>query len=671
MDLRTKVTNYVSRVLLALSKVSLLDGAVSRMQVTGHPEPIDIGGNDELHTLSVNAVAMVTALESARSEVEARVEEATADLRRALEDLRAETASREAAERERQASESKYRVLIDNLQDVVLTLAADGHIGYASPSAGRVFGLEPELLVGMPIDTVLEHESARHLRHALARGLTIGATPLALEAVTAEGNSLDIEVALMPLADTSGEIQAIVRDVTARKRHESELLHIASHDFLTGMLNRRRFEEELQREIAHAERRDGSGAVLWLDLDDFKDVNDTLGHHAGDELLIAIGGRLAQVARAESIVARIGGDEFAILLPGADRAEAEGAAERLITEIGQVSVEIEGRVTRSTASVGVVAYPEHGMEVEDLLARADMAMYRAKELGRARYQVFDETEGWQAHIEDGQVWAEMLQGALAEGNLQVFAQPITSMAGAGIVRYELLVRMSDLDGGPIPPARFLPVAERTGLIVDVDLWMLSEAIRILEASPHHRFGLSVNASPRTIRDERFLRELTRQVEASSIDPGRLTIEITETAILIDVAKVKDTLWRIRQLGCRVALDDFGSGFTSFLHLKQLPIDDIKIDGSFVLGMRENENDRHLVRAMVEMSRGLNMTTTAEFVESAESLVALELLGVDMVQGYAIGRPSSAWEMLTASDLLTLEVPVQMPMQMPTHMPASA
>jgi diguanylate cyclase (GGDEF)-like protein/PAS domain S-box-containing protein len=604
---------------IVIGRVATLDEVVGRIRDTGRLEPLDVGGDDELGTLSTNVALMVEALDESRREIEAA----------------------------KNASDSKYRLLIDNLAEAVFVLDRGGVIQYVSPGIRSILGYEPEALVGREMRSLLNTESGDLLSGRLGRGLTAAGTQLALQVRTHEDILLEAEVILTPLDDPSGDVQGILRDVTARRRYESELLHIASHDFLTGLCNRRRFEEELGRELARARRHGSCGAVLWLDLDNFKDVNDMLGHKAGDDMLVRVASQLASTTRGESLLARLGGDEFAILLPGADGAEAEGAAARVLKEVHGVAMQVEGKVARASASLGVVLYPEHGNQVEELLSRADIAMYRAKETGRSRYKVFEMSERWRDEIEDRRTWIELVELALAQDGLIVHAQPISDMQTGRIVSYELLVRMADLDGGIIPPDRFLPVAERVGLIVDIDLWVLRQAVQILSADPNAPFRLNVNVSTRTLNDPRFLEELDTLVLESGVDTSRLVIEITETAILVDVAGVQDTLRHIKRLGCRIALDDFGSGFTSFLHLKQLPVDDIKIDGSFVQNICDNPNDQHLVRAMVEMARGLDVRTTAEFVESSESLDLLRSFGVEMAQGYHIARPGPAQMMIDA------------------------
>ncbi len=637
---------------LLLDRVFMLNAQVERIRQSGSVEHVMVPGSDELSTLGENVDQMVQALDESRrelqrahDELEVRVEERTADLSQAIAELEEQIAGRRAAEDGRAASDERYRLLIDNLTDTVFTLDRDGCITYVSPGVEWAFGYLTEDLVGKSIAALLTLPSASTVARQLERGLSKDGTVLGLDAVAADGRELDVEMVLTPLDVELGSAQGIIRDVTARRRYEDELLHMASHDFLTGLANRRRFEEELGRVLATAQRHDTEGAVLWIDLDNFKDVNDTLGHHAGDDLLMDIARTLRSAVRAESLLSRLGGDEFAVLLPLATREEAQGAADRLLDEISNVHVFFEGRVIRASGSMGIVMFPSDGLDVGELLARADMAMYRAKQLGRARSVFFTRDDEWHDEIEDRRAWTEQIELAVSENGLAAFAQPIVGLGDGLTGCFELLVRMLDIDGGYIPPDRFIGIAERTGLIVDIDLWMLREAVRLLVEFDDQCISLNVNVSARTLGDSRFVAEVARLIEESGVSAERLGIEITETAIIVDVASVQDVLRELKRIGCRVLLDDFGSGFTSFLHLKQLPVDTLKIDGSFVQRLHENPNDQHLVRAMVEMARGLGMGTTAEFVETGEAAELLREFGVETIQGFHVGRPGVAREII--------------------------
>jgi diguanylate cyclase (GGDEF)-like protein/PAS domain S-box-containing protein len=597
---------------------------------------------------------MVEALEESRqSLVEVRdyleetVEERTAELRAAVLQLEEEVEQRVIAEKALTASERQHRALVENLVDVLLIIDMDGLITYANPATKVALGYLPKEIIGKHIADVLTSDSAEEISRTLDRGRSEGTfSELEISVLGAEGAQLIMECCVTDL-EQNGEMQVILRDVTLRKGYEDELIYLAGHDHLTGLFNRRRFEEELERALAEARRRDTHGALLWFDLDEFKEVNDILGHHVGDEMLVQIAHSLEREVREESILSRLGGDEFAVLLPVADAVEARHAADRILAEIARTVFDTGDRTIRMTASLGIVLYPEHGSTVDELLSHADIAMYRAKETGRSRWTVYSPTEDWHDEVEHRATWANRIQNALDSDGLVAFAQPIHDLATDEITLFELLVRMKDEDGSIIPPDRFLSAAERVGLIRDIDVWMLRYAIGLLKKYEDDNLYLNVNVSPRSLADGVYLDTAREELIDAGIQPKRLGLEITETAIVSDMGRVNDAVRVIQQIGCRLVLDDFGSGFSSFFYLKQMALDSIKIDGSYVRHLCQSSQDQHLVRAIVEMARGLGMLTTAEFVESEDIMDQLRTLGVDHAQGYAIGRPSEASELIAA------------------------
>jgi diguanylate cyclase (GGDEF)-like protein len=397
--------------------------------------------------------------------------------------------------------------------------------------------------------------------------------------------------------------------------------------------------------MGHASRTGRSGALLWLDIDFFKEINDSLGHQAGDQVLVGIAAAATRCLRADSFIARLGGDEFAVLLPDTDRAQAEECAERLTLAIREASSLFEGRSLRVTSSVGVVLYPDHGATVEELLARADLAMYRAKEDGRNRYVVYEATEGWHDEQRVRFNWSTQIETALRDDLFIVYAQPVLNIADDSIDRHELLIRMEGEDGSILPPASFLHVAERTGLIHQIDRWMVRRAIDLIsmKAGRDASFRLDVNLSGRAFSDTELLATIESELIRTGIAPASFGVEITETAAVSDMGKARAFITRLRALGCRVSLDDFGSGFSSFYYLKNLPIDCLKIDGSFIQNMTLNLQDQHVVKAMVELAEGFGITSTAEFVEDGATLEMLKAFGVTYAQGFHISRPMPVGE----------------------------
>ena len=440
-------------------------------------------------------------------------------------------------------------------------------------------------------------------------------------------------------------VQWIVRDVTDRKRVERELVHLANRDHLTGLYNRRSFEEELDNQVERVNRSGGHGAVLWFDLDNFKDINDSLGHGAGDEVLAGLANSLKEQLRAGSMLARIGGDEFAVLLPVATEADAVGCAQRLVDDIGECALRLDGRSVRVTASVGVVVFPDHASTAGEILSRADLAMYRAKEAGSGQYCVYRPDEHWHSEVQARFDSSEQIEEALRSDRFVVYVQPVLDLASGEIDRHELLIRMEDAHGSLILPGEFLPVAERTGQIAAIDRWMVRRAIDLISmrTGPTEPCRLDVNLSGRAFDDAGLLPLIESELIRTGIDPALFGVEITETAAVSNIGRAREFIETLKALGCRVALDDFGSGFSSFYYLRNLPVDCLKIDGTFVQNLCTSREDQHVVRAIVELAAGFGINSTAEFVEDGMTLELLRRYGVTYAQGYHVAHPHPSWD----------------------------
>ena len=441
--------------------------------------------------------------------------------------------------------------------------------------------------------------------------------------------------------------EGILTDISHIKRQEEQLLHLATHDPLTGLHNRREFNAILDRHLTRAKRYGGEGAVLWMDLDGFKEINDGLGHKVGDELLASLAHRMKSTIRESDVLARLGGDEFAILYPNVDSTRAQIAATRLLEAIRQHTANIQGQAIRTTASMGIVLFPAHGMHATELLMQADMAMYRAKEQGRNRFCVYSPEQQALEAPEQRIDWLRLVREALETDGFVLYAQPILDLRTDEIVRYEILLRLLDRDGGIIPPGAFLDIAEQFGLSGDIDRWVLQKATDLLSNAAIREKGISfaINLSPRTMTDKEFLDVITRMPALDVIGPVRLVMEITETAAIYNIHVAKDFLRTLRGRGYEFALDDFGMGFSSFYQLKNLDVDYLKIDGSFIRNLSHDPVDKHLVLAMVHLARSLGKQTIAEFVEDGEILGMLREIGVDCAQGFHIGRPRPLDEIL--------------------------
>ena len=515
-------------------------------------------------------------------------------------------------------------------------------------------------LLGMG-DAAISHPEDTQQMLELVQRLTAGE----IDAIQEETRLLDaageiVWIALSTSVIRDGEGRALYRlaqmqDITERKRFEGQLQHLADHDPVTALFNRRRFEEELRRELAAAQRYGTGGAVLALDLDNFKYVNDTLGHSAGDELIASVAEILGGRLRRTDIVARLGGDEFAVVLPHVDEAEAVRVAGELLEAIrGDAVVTTAKGSRRATASIGIALFPDRAdhRDGEELLIEADIAMYDAKEAGRDQACVYDAGSSRQQSLEARMTWSEQILEALREDRFTLYAQPIVPLQGAAADRYELLVRMLDRDGDIIPPGAFLPVAERFDLVQQIDRWVVREAIELLAS--HERRGhdviFEVNLSAKSLGEGDLLDVIACLLESTGVDPSRLVFEVTETAAIINVDRAKQFARRLNELGCGFALDDFGAGFASFYYLKHLPFDYLKIDGEFVESLSDSTANQLVVQAVVAIARGLGKQTIAEYVGDDETLELLRAYGVDHAQGFHLGRPVPVAEIASVGAL---------------------
>lgn len=430
--------------------------------------------------------------------------------------------------------------------------------------------------------------------------------------------------------------QRMARLHQEREAAQNELRWLADHDSLTALLNRRRFNHQLAQAIEQASRDGTQGALLFIDLDNFKDVNDTSGHQAGDRLLKRIGKKIAAAVGPHGQVGRFGGDEFAVLLIGIERDDPIALCECLLSQISTTQLRAGAHRHQVSASIGIALFPDHGQDTQALMANADLAMYQAKSLQRGRWHLYSDADKARAQANARVLWNREIVEALHEGRLQLYYQPILALPERRVWRAEALLRMHLADGRLANPAEFIPVAERTGLINAIDRWVIAEAIRLLAAQPH--LALAVNLSAKALADASLDAELMRLLENAAVDPQRLTLEITETVAIDNMYGAVARMNSIRALGCRFALDDFGSGFASYAYLKQLPVTDVKIDGSFIRDLDGNAEDRIFVKSVADMAHAMGKKVIAEFVESEAILQVLEELRIDFAQGYHIGRP---------------------------------
>jgi diguanylate cyclase (GGDEF)-like protein/PAS domain S-box-containing protein len=559
-------------------------------------------------------------------------------------------AERERAERALARAEERLRTAFAEAPIGMAVVSPEGRFLQVNKALARITGYETWELLTLPFAGELTHPEDRRSDERARAAMLAGEMrnyDVEKRYLHAAGHTVWVAVHTTLIRDGDGRpayFLAQIEDVTDRRRYESELQHMADHDPLTGLLNRRAYERRLEEHLARGERYGHAGAVMVLDLDDFKEVNDTLGHSAGDELIVRVANALATRLRESDTLARLGGDEFAILTPTGERAEAEHLADSLLQVVRREHAARGpgGRERPITASIGVA--PLEGVEhlsAEEALINADLAMYDAKEAGRDRSETYGGAGRGQAHIEARLEWAERIRAALDEDRLVLHAQPVVETATGRTTQHELLVRMVDAHGDLIPPGSFLPIAERFGLIREIDRWVVTRAIRML--GEHREEGrhptVEINLSAHSLGDAQLAVHIGRELRAAGAAATQLIFEVTETAAIGNIAAARTFAERLGELGCRFALDDFGAGFGSFYYLKHLPFDFIKIDGEFVRNCAADPTDRLVIGAVVELARGMGKRTIAEFVGDEQTLTILTELGVDYVQGFHLGPPA--------------------------------
>ncbi|MDP9457558.1 MAG: EAL domain-containing protein [Actinomycetota bacterium] len=573
-----------------------------------------------------------------------------ADLLTVLARLVATQIERQRVEEEVRRSEERFRSLVQNASDLITILEADGTVLYESPAIEAMLGYGPEELVGKNALGLIHPEDAPRVLRAFARLFEErGANPyVEYRFRHADGSWRHLESSGVNLLEepSVGGIVVNTRDITERKLLEERLLHQALHDPLTGLANRALLLDRLGHALDRADRTEACVAALFLDLDDFKVVNDSLGHDAGDELLVAAAERLGSCLRPEDTIARLGGDEFVVLLEDVrGRGEATEAATRIAEALREPFLLGAHEEAFVSVSIGVAlasgGEDRTGSSPDDLLRWADVAMYEAKRKGKAHHAVFDPSMDARA-LERLRLGAD-LGRAVERGEFRVHYQPEVELSTGRIVGFEALVRWEHPEQGLVSPARFIPVAEETGLIVPIGRWVLEEACRRAKEWQEHRPNgppplMSVNLSARQFEHPDLACDVARALGESGLDPGRLVLEITESVLMEDAPSTIATLEELKSLGVGLAVDDFGTGYSSLSYLRRFPVDYLKIDRSFVDGIEEDSGGAVLVSGIVDLGHALGLSVVAEGVETEGQLGLLRGMGCELAQGYHFARP---------------------------------
>jgi diguanylate cyclase (GGDEF)-like protein/PAS domain S-box-containing protein len=548
---------------------------------------------------------------------------------------------------------SMHTLALDSLAEAIIATDAAGLITYINPAAERVIGSNAGQALGKSLEDIVGFvdETDRRLlsdpvRQALTSGAPVNLSRRALLLSRSNGTERSIELSASPIRNEAKELigaVVLLHDVTELRGLARQMSYQATHDALTGLVNRREFEGRLQESIESGHRGDGQHVLCYLDLDRFKVVNDTSGHLAGDSMLREVAKLLRDAVRDSDTVARLGGDEFGMLLIGCPLEKARQIADDVCRAVGDYRFVWKDKIFNIGVSVGLVEISRESGTLEELLAAADSACYVAKKQGSGRVAVYSARDEALARHSGEIQWLQKLQGALKENRFQLYYQPIVPAYGedGGGPAMEVLVRLQDEAGHEVPPSEFMRAAERYRLMSLVDRWVVQTTLAGLGRGalpvPANR-SVCINVSGQTLADTQFLEFVVECLDRTGVAPSQVCFEITETAVVANLDHARRFVGVLHGMGCQFALDDFGSGVGSFSNLKNLPMDYLKIDGSFTRNLSHDSVNQAMVTAMIKLARTLNFKVIAEQVEDEAALEAARRMGVDYLQGFAVGRP---------------------------------
>ena len=562
--------------------------------------------------------------------------------------LVADISQRKSAEHELLDAEARYRALVETAHDLVWSVDPQGCWSYLNTSSRIIYGMEPEDMLGRSISEFCAPDNCEADQLAFS-GLLGGKDLYQYETVhlDRDGNRRQLSFNAKAHRNAQGlitQISGTARDITDQKAFHEQLTYQAEHDSLTRLFNRHYFQQELERTVARVSRDpDNTCALFYIDLDQFKYINDTLGHAAGDKLLVEVTQLLLSHVRDGDLLARFGGDEFTLLLYNIRPANVLSAAEHFRVLIEDYRFLQDAKSFNISCSIGAAIIDALVESAEEALSHADIACNLAKAQGRNRINLYDPSDSNKAGMAEDMGWASRVREMLERDKFQLVYQPIMALNDDQVQDYEVLVRMVCDDGEIILPGGFMPAAERFGLIHAVDRWIVRRALtqlaRLHQQGEAVRF--SINLSGKAFEDATLLPMIHELLNNTNIDPSRVCFEITETAAIAKLSEAEKFISALKSMGCQFALDDFGAGFSSFAYLKHLPVDKLKIDGTFVQGMADSHIDQAMVQSMNQVAHALGKQTIAEYVEDSTTLELLRNYGVDYAQGNYIGKPREA------------------------------
>jgi len=542
---------------------------------------------------------------------------------------------------------------LDSLAEAIVATDIDGHINYLNGAAEKLMGTTADSAMGKTLEEIagLVDETERRVlndpvRQALTSGAPVNLSRRALLLSRANDSERSIELSASPIRNADHEITGAVvllHDVTELRGLARQMSYQAAHDALTGLVNRREFERRLEEAIEGGHRGDSHHVLCYLDLDHFKTVNDTSGHLAGDNMLREVAKLLRDAVRDSDTVARLGGDEFGLLLIGCPLEKARQIADDVCRSVGEYRFVWKDRIFNIGVSVGLLEISRESGSLEELLTAADSACYVAKKQGTGHVVVYSARDEAQARHSGEIQWLQRLQGALKENRFHLYHQIIVPAFGddGGGPAMEVLVRMQDESGAEVQPAEFIRAAERYRLMGLVDRWVVQTALAALgrgAISVPENGSMAINISGQTLADAQFLEFVVECLDSTGVNPAQVCFEIAESAVIASLDHAQRFVGVLHGMGCQFALDDFGSSMGSFSNLKNLPMDYLKIDGSFTRNLGRDTVNQAMVTAMIKLARTLNFKVIAEQVEDTAALEALRRMGVDYIQGYAISRP---------------------------------
>jgi diguanylate cyclase (GGDEF)-like protein/PAS domain S-box-containing protein len=601
-------------------------------------------------------------IQASQNALKTQFVERTSELRQANNALKVEVSERLNAEEQVRLSQDRYRILYDDTPSIFFTLDANGDILSTNQFGAEYLGYDVQDLVGRGITSLHEASDHSFIAKKIADSLDLGGQVHRWETCLLRSDSTRVWVktAARALPSESQSEQALLvvcEDITETRNLSEQLRYQAKHDALTGLVNRYEFEYRLQSLLNEARRNHSQHALLYMDLDQFKVINDTCGHGAGDELLRQLAKMLKKFITDHDTLARLGGDEFAVLLGDCDLECATSVAQTLHRAISDYRFVWRDASFSVNVSIGVVAIQHSAQDPATLLSAADTACYSAKEEGPKQVHVYrpNDEEVVRRHTEMG--WISKINKALDENRFELFYHlivPVSREARQSIqprTHYELLLRMRDEEGKIVLPGSFLPAAERYKSAVRLDRWVVENALEWLSNNPEHLAKLeicSINLSGQSITDKDFLYFLLDRLLLSKVDPTKICFELTETATVTNLSSATDFMEELRERGCRFALDDFGTGLSSFEYLKKLPVDFIKIDGQFIRDVGTDPINYAMVDSIKEIARVMSKWTIAEFVETEATLAILREIGVDFAQGDGVCKPQPIRTLITAA-----------------------